>query len=326
VSLQVRLSAGLLVILALAGCASRPSFSDYSEPIEILPPVHEEQTAPAQAAPTRTSPEPIISPALDIAGPWISLNQWCAANRLAKPREVRPPPSAAYSFGNSNGTFIVNVGSESGFWNGLEVRLGYPPQVRNPAPLVHALDLKRTIQPLLFAPPLGLFNGTPVIVIDPGHGGEDSGARGMLPGLQEKDLTLDWARRVASLLATNGWQVWLTRTNDVNVPLTNRVALAEASNAALFVSLHFNSAGADGTQAGVETYCLTPAGLPSNVTRATPTTRAWCFPITNSIFITFSWRSGSSGRCCGEWRQGSRRPAGALSDRSPRPATSGGPA
>jgi N-acetylmuramoyl-L-alanine amidase len=268
VFLQVRLSAGLLLILALAGCASRPSFSDYSETVEIAPPVHEEQNAPAHVLPGVTRPEPIISPLPDITGTWVSLSQWCAANRLSKPREVRPLPAAAYSFGNSNGTFILNVGSEAAFWNGLEVRLGYRPQMQNPGPLVHALDLKRTIQPLLFAPPLGLHNGIPVIVVDPGHGGEDSGARSMLPGIVEKDLTLDWARRVASLLATNGWQVWLTRTNDINIPLTNRVALAEASNAALFISLHFNSAGADATQTGLETYCLTPAGLPSNVTRA----------------------------------------------------------
>jgi N-acetylmuramoyl-L-alanine amidase len=83
----------------------------------------------------------------------------------------------------------------------------------------------------------------------------------------EKDYTLDWARRVAPLLRANGWTVFLTRTNDTDLALSNRVAFAEQHHADLFVSLHFNSAAPDETQFGLETYCLPPAGMPSGVTR-----------------------------------------------------------
>ena len=69
------------------------------------------------------------------------------------------------------------------------------------------------------------------------------------------------------LLATNGWQVFLTRTNDTDVSLSNRVAFAEAHHADVFVSLHFNSAAPDTKQNGLETYCLTPTGMPSTLTR-----------------------------------------------------------
>src|SRR5207245_3292593 len=67
------------------------------------------------------------------------------------------------------------------------------------------------------------------------------------------DLTLDWARRLAPLLVSNGWTVFLTRTSDVDVSLSNRVAFAEAHHADLFVSLHFNSAAPDKRQNGLET-------------------------------------------------------------------------
>jgi N-acetylmuramoyl-L-alanine amidase len=69
------------------------------------------------------------------------------------------------------------------------------------------------------------------------------------------------------LLETNGWRVFLTRTNDTDVSLSNRVAFAESHHADLFISLHFNSAAPDTKQAGLETYCLTPTGMPSTLTR-----------------------------------------------------------
>jgi len=103
--------------------------------------------------------------------------------------------------------------------------------------------------------------------LDPGHGGQDAGAKSALSRSWEKQFTLDWAQRLQVLLVTNGWQVYLTRTDDREIPLSNRVAFAEERKADLFLSLHFNSAGADFAQAGLETYCLTPAGMPSALTR-----------------------------------------------------------
>jgi N-acetylmuramoyl-L-alanine amidase len=104
-------------------------------------------------------------------------------------------------------------------------------------------------------------------VIDPGHGGSEQRHAQHFGRRFEKEFTLDWAKRLAPLLETNGWTVFLTRTNDTDVSLSNRVAFAESHHADLFVSLHFNSAAPDKSQSGLETYCLTPAGMPSTLTR-----------------------------------------------------------
>ncbi|HET9833813.1 MAG TPA: N-acetylmuramoyl-L-alanine amidase [Vicinamibacterales bacterium] len=79
------------------------------------------------------------------------------------------------------------------------------------------------------------------IVIDPGHGGEDEGAKGA-QGTKEKDVTLAVARRVkAALEARLGIRVLLTREDDRAVPIDERTALANNSKADLFISLHANA-------------------------------------------------------------------------------------
>jgi N-acetylmuramoyl-L-alanine amidase len=92
------------------------------------------------------------------------------------------------------------------------------------------------------------------IVLDPGHGGRDTGAVGS-GGLREKDVTLDIARRVAPILSENGIQVVLTRDDDRFVSLEERTARANAFGADLFVSVHCN-ASEKGLRHGVETYVL----------------------------------------------------------------------
>lgn len=102
-------------------------------------------------------------------------------------------------------------------------------------------------------------------MLDPGHGGVNSGTRSALG--EEKDYTLDWALRTAELLRRHGWEVLLTRSNDRDLSLGDRVLLSNDSGADLFVSLHFNSAGGQERHEGIETYTLTPTGLPSSITR-----------------------------------------------------------
>jgi N-acetylmuramoyl-L-alanine amidase len=92
------------------------------------------------------------------------------------------------------------------------------------------------------------------VVIDPGHGGPDPGAIG-IEGLRETDVVLDVALQVAQLLQARGVQVLLTRTTEVDVDLPPRVALANASGAQLFVSLHANALSLDRPDVnGIETF------------------------------------------------------------------------
>jgi|ERR1043166_7493208 len=96
-------------------------------------------------------------------------------------------------------------------------------------------------------------DGSPItVVIDAGHGGYD---RGGIPGqrVSEKDMTLDVAQRLRSVLATSGYRVVMTRDSDVFVPLGTRCAIANSYRNAIFVSIHFNSATRRGAS-GIETY------------------------------------------------------------------------
>jgi len=115
------------------------------------------------------------------------------------------------------------------------------------------LDLV-SIQPETVAPPppppppsppeLPTFGSPPsirTVVIDPGHGGEDTGVKGS-EGTVEKNLTLTFARRAKSVLENRlGIRVLLTRDEDRSVPLDERTAVANNNKADLFVSLHANA-------------------------------------------------------------------------------------
>jgi N-acetylmuramoyl-L-alanine amidase len=92
------------------------------------------------------------------------------------------------------------------------------------------------------------------VVIDPGHGGHDPGAK--TKGLTEADLVLDVALRLEQLLSKqDGFEVVLTRRVDTFVPLEERTAIANREGADLFLSIHAN-ASTNRTARGVETYFL----------------------------------------------------------------------
>ena len=93
------------------------------------------------------------------------------------------------------------------------------------------------------------------IVIDPGHGGHDTGTIGP-HGLEEKDLVLEVGRRLGNLLqARMGADVIYTRRDDTFIPLESRTGIANEQQADLFVSIHANSSR-DADARGVETYYL----------------------------------------------------------------------
>ena len=93
------------------------------------------------------------------------------------------------------------------------------------------------------------------IVIDPGHGGHDSGTLGA-DGIMEKDIVLDVALRLGKLLHDHlGAEIIYTRSDDTFIPLETRTAIANKAQADLFLSIHANSSK-DETARGVETYYL----------------------------------------------------------------------
>jgi len=102
-----------------------------------------------------------------------------------------------------------------------------------------------------------------VVVIDPGHGGQDSGTT--KTGLMEKELTLDVAHRVERLLQERGLVTLLTRTDDRYVSLQDRATIANSQPESVFVSIHFDEAGRSAAT-GIETYYAAhPISVPERV-------------------------------------------------------------
>lgn len=90
-----------------------------------------------------------------------------------------------------------------------------------------------------------------LVVIDAGHGGQDSGT--MRDGILEKDLTLDVARRLEQLVRARGLHARLTRPTDDYVSLSDRAAAANREQDCVFVSIHFDE-GTRAAATGVNTY------------------------------------------------------------------------
>jgi N-acetylmuramoyl-L-alanine amidase len=275
---------GALVLLA--GCATSPNEGpppDWSATnqvqqaqnaltLKLIPPVSL-TNAPA----ANTNLPPVVStnppPGTNHFPPhpapvftWTSLNRWAATQKIAPARLLAKSPLMTYAVASDKGTMILAIGSREAIWNGVTLHLGYAPEFIDGEVFVHGLDLQKSLEPFLCDPPPA-FGTNRVVVIDPGHGGANGGTVSVGDRRPEKEFTLDWARRLQPLLEQEGWQVLLTRTNDVDVALSNRVAVAESHHADLFISLHFNSVAPDQKPVGLATFCLTPMGMPSTVTR-----------------------------------------------------------
>ncbi|MBM3860084.1 MAG: N-acetylmuramoyl-L-alanine amidase [Verrucomicrobia bacterium] len=138
--------------------------------------------------------------------------------------------------------------------NGIQHWLSAPIHFYQGKLWMSATDVLKTVDPVLrqgrVAKPLAVRT----IVLDPGHGGNESGATTRRS--VEKTLVLDLAKRLQQQLEARGLRVSLTRTTDRLLSLESRPAFAAQKNADLFVSLHLNSGG---NASGIETFCLTPA-------------------------------------------------------------------
>ena len=264
----------LFAILLIAGCAGperkvTPLYRETRpQPIQSPPP----ELRPIAPVEPKPEPKPIVIKPEEVkpaaAQPrtgWVSLYDWCAENKIMPPLLSVQGAQTNILIRSDAGVFEFNPPSRNARWDGLLVGIGFPPQFTNKTVLVNAIDLTKVMEPLLLTnAPARKRRG--VVVIDAGHGGPNDGALSHDRKMKEKTLTLDWARRVEKLLQGSEWTVYMTRTNDSDIALTQRVAFAELKKADLFVSLHFNSFS-NGAESGLETYCFTPLGMTSHVTR-----------------------------------------------------------
>ena len=144
--------------------------------------------------------------------------RWVRHKRLIAAAGLVPVAAAAL-------LVLTGAGGARGTADGSGVTVALPP----PAP---AIAITQARVP-----------GRPIILIDPGHGGEDPGATAVSGDITEKQLTLQFARELRDKLATDGRvRVALTRDDDRYLSLDDRAALARRLGASLYVSIHMDSA------------------------------------------------------------------------------------
>lgn len=153
--------------------------------------------------------------------------------------------------------------------DGRKLFLSFPIRQETGWPKIRSEDLQKTLLPILTPQRLDPTVIPQQILIDPGHGGKDPGARNPPFSLEEKNLTLSLAKRLAKELRQAGFEVELTRDSDRFLELSERAAIANSKGADLFISLHFNSS-VKTEPSGFETFALTPVGHPSTGTTQIP--------------------------------------------------------
>jgi N-acetylmuramoyl-L-alanine amidase len=163
-------------------------------------------------------------------------------------------------------TLEFTTGSREANWNGLRLFLGDAVAMKGRSWHLSRTDWLSIVRPLLEPKAVPAPGRLELIVLDPGHGGNDPGTTNRAFRFQEKTLTLDVAQRLRRDLERRGYRVALTRSSDVRLKRTQAADLRERAERAnrlgadLFVSIHFNALPNHPKVQGVETYSLTAAG------------------------------------------------------------------
>lgn len=154
--------------------------------------------------------------------------------------------------------------SQDMFMNNMKFVLSYP-VADHPSKglMVSNMDLHKIIDPVLRPIYISNRRSFNTVVIDPGHGGHDSGTRNRIS--READINLSVAKKLRDRLKGMGYQVVMTRDTDNFITLQDRVRIANSHDNAIFISIHFNDGGSSAR--GVETFTLAPAGTSSSMSR-----------------------------------------------------------
>ena len=155
------------------------------------------------------------------------------------------------------------VGSMEMLINNIKFILSYPVAEANGKVIISRLDLCKLIDPVLRPSFIAGADQIDTVVLDAGHGGHDSGAKGVYG--YEKEFALKMAQTTKAALEKRGFKVILTRSTDTFISRTGRVAIANKTPNSIFISLHFNSGGSAAT--GIETFALTPQGSSASLER-----------------------------------------------------------
>ena len=143
--------------------------------------------------------------------------------------------------------------------NGVKFNFLHAPFVTKGEPVLSEMDFLSLLDPMLRKGALR-HGKVKTVMIDPGHGGKDTGAIGTR--YREKNIVLQISRKLQNLLKARGYKVVMTRTGDTFPTLHQRSEICAKQRPDIFISIHCNAVGTKSVK-GIETYCMTPAGAPS---------------------------------------------------------------
>lgn len=183
---------------------------------------------------------------------------------------VYAPPGRRVYLQSKTRSLEFEIESRQAKFNGTRVWLHSPATKVRGKWAVTETDARKVLAPLLEPSSYLASREYTVVVLDPGHGGDDRGAKGRR-NVEEKRVVLDVARRARLHLANAGLKVFLTRETDRFIELGERSAKAGRWGGDVFVSIHLNSAQSS-APSGLETFVLATAGYPT--TAGTVATRS----------------------------------------------------
>lgn len=196
----------------------------------------------------------------DIGGvKYVSLNDVWKFYRFT-PKQGR---AGCVSYGAANRVVSVRPEKQDFYVNNYRYILSFPVRRHGGQLLISAIDMKKLVDPVLrpkFSKKLGVVK---TVVIDPGHGAHDAGA--VSPWAREKDCNLAVGLKLKAKLEKAGFRVVMTRSTDVFLTLSQRVAIANRTPDSIFVSIHHNSGRR--AASGIETFTLAPQGTTSPFAR-----------------------------------------------------------
>lgn len=153
----------------------------------------------------------------------------------------------------------AQAGTSDLYINGVRFFTDFPILSSTTDDLISAMDVSKIIEPIIRPNRVKNAHKIETVVLDPGHGGVDSGATNRWGA--EKSFSLDVAQAARISLMQAGYKVEMTRTSDRSVGLEDRVLFANKFPNSIFVSIHFNMGG---SAEGLESYALAPSGVASN--------------------------------------------------------------
>ncbi|MEO0454877.1 MAG: N-acetylmuramoyl-L-alanine amidase [Verrucomicrobiota bacterium] len=171
------------------------------------------------------------------------------------------PKKGQVKMESADSSMTIEMNQRSFYMNGARAWLSFPIVRNNEGKaILSRLDLEKLILPVMEPEKHIPKNPVKGVVIDPGHGGADRGARSK-SGYSEKTAALSTAKFLREILKEENIPYLMTRTTDRFIPLSERADIANRHPDHLFISIHYNAA--HHSAHGVETYCLTPRGAGS---------------------------------------------------------------